>query len=228
MNDFIGENGRSLLAIGLCLVMAGCGGAAATTPVVTPAPVPTPTPTPAPTPTPTPTPTPSVAATQMRSQQAVLLGTYVPIVFTNLTAVPQAGSARFDGYVNGTLSNKNDTVTDTVIGEISVNVAFNSSGAQISGQADKFYDADNISMGGSLTLSDGRFDRTGDPNSDVTMTFAANGALVDAQGRSIQIGAQMEGDFLGPNYNALGGDTLGRATVNGATQDFDGVFIATR
>ena len=228
--------GLGLLMGAVACGLVACGGGAATTPVVenppdvTPTPTPDPEPTPAPDPTPTPAPEPDTgpSADAMRASQTSLIAQYQPVTYTALTAVPASGWAEYDGYLSGTLSNGSDDLTDTIVGDMSLRVGFTSTSATVSGNASNFRDDDNAAMDGSLTFANGSFDRDGNPNSDVTLTFTANGTLTDADGNALAFGTQMEGDFLGDRHNAVGGEVLGRVTHAGTTQNFDGAFIAER
>lgn len=194
--------------------LAGCGGSAATTPVVT-GPE-------------TLTIRTSLSEAEMQSAQSELIEIYSPIEYTSLTLIPTSGAAVYDGYLSGTLANSDDGLTNTVIGDMSLVVGFTSSSVTISGSASNFRDEDDVVMAGSLTFSDGSLDRSGDPNSDVTLTLAANGTLTDVDANTLVFGAQLEGDMLGTNYNAVGGEVLGRVIHNGTSQNFDGTFIAER
>lgn len=199
----------TLLATGL----TACGGGAATTPTTT---------------NPTPAPAPAPTSNQMKTARNALLSAYSPITYTNLGAIQTSGAATYDGYIWGDLLNTTDAVTDAVLGEMTLAVAFNNDRVVVSGDAFNFRDAQDAAMDGTLTFSGGTLDRNGDPTVDATFTLTANGTLVDAQNRSLVFGAELEGDFLGSTYQAIGGDALGRVTYNGITQNFNGDFIAER
>lgn len=165
----------------------------------------------------------------MRAARSALLDTYAdPLDYTSLSSVPTSGSATYLGYFAGNLADDDDSITDTLIGQIDMDVRFTSSSVSISGSVDNFVDDDNDALGGSLRLSNGSLNRSGNPNSDATLVISAAGTLTDDRGRDLDIGTQLEGDFLGNNHRAVGGEVLGSVTVNGRDQDFDGSFIAER
>ena len=150
-----------------------------------------------------------------------------PPEYTSLSMVPTTGSATYDGFVSGVLSNTSDDVTDTLIGDLSINVSFDGS-EMISGVADGFLDDSGNHLSGEIILSGGELDRAGDPNVDATLTFDGSGQLTAANGDTIAIDADFAGDFLGDEFEAVGGEALAQVTVDGATQSFGGSFIATR
>lgn len=208
--------------------LAACGGAV--TPTVEPAPEPEPVVTPAPDPTPEePEPeAPAPTLAQMTAGSMALIDDYSPITYTTLSVVQTTGAATYDGYLGGVLSNSSDAITDEILGEMSLTVTFNNDAVVVTGDAYNFRDEDGVAMDGTLRFGGGTFDRNGDPAVDATFTMTANGTLEDDQGRNLVFGTQLEGDFLGSNYDAIGGDALGRVTYNGTNQDFDGQFIAER
>ena len=77
-------------------------------------------------------------------------------------------------------------------------------------------------------MSNGSLDRTGNPADDATIGINLAGTLTDDADQDLVFGFALEGDFLGAEYNAVGGAALGRVTVDGVDQDFDGGFIAER
>jgi len=162
-----------------------------------------------------------------RASAEVLLATWAPPTYTNLSAVPTSGSASYDGYLFGDLSNTSDDVTDTIVGSLSLRANFNSSSASFTGTASDFVDSDDAAMMGSLTISGGTLDRNGDPASDATVRGVnVAGTLTDSADQDLVFAVQLEGDFLGDTYDAIGGNALGGVSVDGVDQDFDGGFIA--
>ncbi len=216
---------RFLILVLLGASLSACGGSVATTPVVTPPSTPEPEPDPVPEPEPVP-----IAATssEMQSARNLLIATHSPISYTNPSALQTSGALTYDGYLGGVLANADDQLTDSMIGEMALTVTFNNSNVVVTGDASNFRDEDNAILTGTLVFSGGVFDRNGDPDADATFTMTANGTLVDDQGRPLVFGTQLEGDFFGTTYGAIGGDVLGRVTYNGSSQDFDGLFIAAR
>jgi hypothetical protein len=151
-----------------------------------------------------------------------------PPTYTDISAIPTTGGAEYAGFVYGDLSNGSDAIADSVIGSLNLEVAFNPSGATFSGTASDFVDEDDNNLIGSLTVSDGALDRSGNPADDATVGVNLAGTLTDDADRDLVFGFALEGDFLGGDHDAIGGAALGRVTVDGVNQDFDGGFIAER
>ena len=173
--------------------------------------------------------TPGQPQSQMDVARAALIATYTnPTIYTALSDVPTSGGAVYSGYVAGQLANTSDSITDTLVGDLQMNVTFNATSVAVTGTISGFMDSDNDPLSGQMTLSRGSLDRGGNPAADATLLMTATGSLRDDAGRTLVIGTQLEGDFLGTRYDAVGGEMLGRVTVNGVDQDFDGGFIAER
>lgn len=208
---------RSGIALGFFITLAACGGGGGggETPVVTPPPSVNPVTTP--------------IVSGLSATRDTLLATYSdPTVYTALSSLPTSGTATYNGTFSGQLANRTDSVTDTLIGAMTLNVGFTASSVQVSGTVSDVIDDDNDALSGRLDLSGGSLDRAGNPSSDATLLLMARGTLTDSDGRALEIGAQLEGDFLGTGHRAVGGEVLGNVRVNGADQDFDGGFIGAR
>ena len=202
---------RGLTTVILLIMLSACGGGAATTSSVTLPPTPT-----------------AASFAQMATMDSALLAEYTPVIYTDLGIIPVSGDASYAGIFKGDLANVADNVTDTVIGEMELAVSFTPSSASVSGSVTNFYDDDGAAMAGNLIFTDGRLDRGGDTSSDATFTLSADGSLTDANNQVLVFDTTLEGDFLGNNYDAVGGNALGRITHNGTSQNFDGTFIAER
>ena len=209
---------RILWIAPLCLTLAACGGGDA--PIIA-------TPTAPTTPTTPTSPPVDESGADMRSSANTLLATYAdPVVFTALSDIPSSHTATYNGYAYGDLSNGSDAITDTLIGQLSLNISLTSSNATVTGTIDNFADDNDDAVTGTLTVSNGSFDRSGDPNADATFKANFTGTLTDNASRSLSVGGLLEGDFLGSDPDAIGGNLLGSVTVSGVTQDIDGGFIA--
>lgn len=161
-----------------------------------------------------------------RTNATALIDTYapaLPITYTTLTAVPTSGSATYDGYFYGSVSGG----PQNLVGDLSMAVQFTASSITVTGGVTDVYDGDDTALTGSLTLGAGALDRGGDPNADATMTATLTGSL-NSGSDTIAFGVQLEGDFLGGTYDAIGGAAIGTATIGSASSDFDGGFIAER
>lgn len=156
-----------------------------------------------------------------------MVSDFTPIQYTDLNTLPTSGTANYQGYISAQLSNTSDDITDALRGELSVSVDFGSADI-VSGTAQNFLDQDGAQLSGTLSLSDGVLDRTGDPVSDATFTFEATGDLTDSNGRILMVETAFEGDFLETNHTGIGGDLAGRVTVDGEDQSLGGFFIASQ
>lgn len=179
-------------------------------------------------PDPLPNPDPATEPVEMRAASEDLLDIYAdPINYTALSGVPTTGSASYRGYLSGELSNVSDDLPDNLIGNLTIDIQFGTA-LSVTGTATNFFDEDNNAVSGSLSLSGGQLDRTGNPNQDATFVLLADGLLTDDDGDQMDLASQLEGDFLGAQHNALGGAVFGRVTSGSSVQDFDGNFITAR
>ncbi|WP_372921994.1 hypothetical protein [Roseovarius sp.] len=157
-----------------------------------------------------------------------LITTYTPLSYTPLALVPTTGSLTYNGTWGGTLSDRNDASTDSLLGRLKVTARFTASSLGIDGEVTGLTDAEGAPVGGTLTLSEGALDRAGDPFADATLTFAATGTLTDSAGRKLAVETRAEGDFLTDPAHAMGGEVLGRVIHEGRGQTMTGGFIAER
>lgn len=173
--------------------------------------------------------TPSGSASEQRDGRALLLAAHTqPITYTPLTQIPTTGQATYFGYFYGTLANTSDGITDSLTADLELQIGFTPSGVSVGGSVENFFDASDAPISGSLTLSAGALDRTGNPNDDATFQVSAQGQLTESDGDQLDFGSLLEGDFLGARHEALGGAVFGRVEHNGIAQDFDGGFITQR
>jgi len=213
---------RLLWIAPFCLTLAACGGSSSPVvedPIVPDLPA-------APTdPDPVDPPTGDAqTGAEMRSSATSLLLEFAdPVVFTELSNVPSSMTATYDGYAYGTLAGNPSTITDTLTGSLSMSIGLASNTANISGTISNFVDDADNAVTGDLTITDGTFNRAGDPSDDPTLSINFAGTLTDA-GQDLVVGGQLQGDFLDTNYNGVGGALLGQ--VNG--HPINGGFIAER
>ncbi|MDX8355598.1 hypothetical protein [Cognatiyoonia sp. IB215182] len=173
---------------------------------------------------------PGAEATELDLKQTAaqqMFSDFDTIEYTDLALLPTSGSASYEGFLSGQLSNTNDAVTDTLIGDLSVNVSFGDS-SLISGVASGFLDENGDALDGTIILSAGELDRAGDPEVDATLTFEGSGELTSVSGDVLVFDADFAGDFLGEDYQGMGGEALAQVTVGGASQSFSGAFVASR
>lgn len=168
---------------------------------------------------------PQLAALEtMRADANRLVEDFSPLSYTDLAIVPTVGTATYQGYLSAQLSNTSDGITDTLIGDLSLQVDFAASN-MVTGSAEGFLDENGAPLVGTLTLSNGSLDRDGDPNTDATFTFEGSGQLIDVAGQTLILSTNFEGDFLEDNYSGVGGDILGQVIVDGNVQSLGGIFI---
>ena len=200
--------------VGAALLTSGCGGSSTSPdqPPVTP-----------------PLPPIQTAPEEMQAALDDLLDIFSsPVVYTDLNDVPTTGAATFNGYFSAQLANPNDDLPDELISNLDLAVDFDASGVNVTGVAENFFDEENHALSGSLAISAGALDRTGNPNLDATFTAQLTGTLTLNGGETLDIESRFEGDFLGPQYDALGGAVFGRVTFGGNVQDIDGRILAAR
>ncbi len=172
---------------------------------------------------------PSTSGAPTIAQATALLDMHAdPVSYSVLTSIPSTGTAEYAGFAYGDLANTSDNITDSLIGELTVNVTFGAPSTTFSGAIDNFADESGDLIAGSLDLSGGAFDRNGNPSADPTIGITVNGNLTDTQARVLTFNGRLEGDFLGSTYSAMGGEFLGSVSVSGNNQNFDGGFIAER
>ena len=82
-------------------------------------------------------------------------------------------------------------------------------------------------VAGTLAIGSGSLNRSGNPDLDATVTASATGTLTQGS-ESVELGTELEGDFLGSGAEAIGGAVVGVATFGSTRRDFDGGFIAAQ
>ena len=166
-------------------------------------------------------------ASGLRGATDDLLDTWVPNGqpnYTTLATVPSTGSASFNGFVFGDLSDQSEA--DSLIGRLALTARFSADSTTFTGSATDFVDQDDAPLSGSLIASGGTLNRGGNPASDATLRgISLDGDLRASDGTTFEMGLTLEGDFLGATANAIGGEALGRVDVGSQTIDFDGGFI---
>ena len=137
---------------------------------------------------------------------------------TPLASLPAEGSgaasATYNGFVGGDVSGGGGLAGRSLVGELELTANFD--GGTITGQADNFYDDTNTQYTGTLNLSG---PITGIANPMMTPNLAGN---LSTGGIDYATDIGLEGWFIGPAYNAVGGYADG--LVDGDL--FEGVFVA--
>lgn len=147
--------------------------------------------------------------------------------YTALASVPSTGTATYDGFVYGELSDED--VVDSLVGRLTLDVTFTANDFAFGGSATDFVDQNDALLSGTLGVSGGTFNRDGNPASDATLRgIGLSGTLEDSDNTAWTVGIQLEGDFLGPSADAIGGEAIGRVTAGSTAFDFDGGFVAAQ
>ena len=225
---------RSLLLI---VLLAGCGGGGggAKAPMAEDPPVPSRPAAPDPAaPDPTTLDRPDLPdsgrAAEKRAEGSAFLARYADpsdLRYSTLSSLPTRGSTDYAGYFYGDISD-GGAITQTLIGDMVMEVDWTASSVDLSGRIDGVLLADDTELSGALTISGGSLDRDGDPSSDFTLGGLIDGRLSGGGEDYVFSGNPIEGDFLGERHDAAGGEVLGKVTVDGDERNFDGGFILAR
>lgn len=165
--------------------------------------------------------------TDLTIRRENLFRKFQPIVFTNLADVPTTGSASYNGYLTGFLSNTPANLPNSLSGNVHLQVSFGSDFA-ISGTAENFLDDMGFPLAGSIILSDGQLNRLGNPTVDATLSFRGDGSLENRYSKQIEVSSVFQGDFIGITGEGIGGDVLGRVTSEGTDFRLAGVFVVEK
>jgi len=166
--------------------------------------------------------------TALDSAANSLVSQYQNTAFTPLNTLPTSNTAGYDGYLGATIYNNQDNAVTRIVGQADIEITFGSAAITAQGSATAFQDESQGAMQGTLQITSGVLDRSGDPAIDPTFTAQAAGFLrwPDTLGRQLDL--VLEGDLRGGSYDALDGEILGRHTANGGNGDVIGSFILTR
>lgn len=200
----------SLLILTIC--QTACGGAS--TPIIAPPPV---------------RPGNGLSYNQVLNDASALGARFFnPIVYTEMAQIPMSGVAAYDGYYFGELLNGSAVGVENIIGKLALNLVFSPYSTSVSGAVGNFSDSNNEPLSGQLELSHGALDRAGNPNTNATLTSRSIGSLTTAQGITLQFEVYLEGDLLGADHDAVGGNLVGGVTSENLVFSFDGYFIGER
>lgn len=153
-----------------------------------------------------------------------LANRYIDVPFTPEAMIPTTGVVAYDGFWSGVLSNGEDQITDSITGELHIDVSFTDDQSRSHGVIQSFRDSIGAPMSGSLELYDFRISRSG--NASETIGFTGAGDLVDEGGSAIAITAQFGGNFVGLQAQGVAGEATGYADVDQQRQAVGGSFIA--
>lgn len=152
---------------------------------------------------------------------AALRASYVSAPYADPASLPGSGSATYDGVMtlDAGLASGNLAMT----GALALTAQFATS--TISGHADAFRDAANRAYTGQLSLSNGVIDRGADPNSAYTFSADLAGTL-SGNGATLAMTADLSGDFLDVNAQAVAGVVSGSTVSGGHRGYLYGDFVA--
>lgn len=139
--------------------------------------------------------------------------------YTDPATLPANGSATYDGAMILV------SAPFEIIGETQLTADF--SGSAISGNARNFVDVDDNRYDGTLAVTDGLIYRAADPAIDFTFDALLDGILTNS-GDSFDFVGLIDGDFVGPNHEAVFGIASGDVLSSTGLDDFLGAFIAER
>lgn len=151
-----------------------------------------------------------------------------PLAYTEMAQIPMSGVAAYNGYYFGELLNGSAVGVENLIGKLALNLEFSPYSTSVSGAVGNFSDSNNEPLSGQLELSHGALDRAGNPNTNATLTSRSIGSLTTAQGITLQFEVYLEGDLLGADHDAVGGNLVGGVTSENLVFSFDGYFIGER
>lgn len=152
-------------------------------------------------------------------------GLYDNKLFTDVAELPVTGSANFSGMLFIRLANDTDSLPDSMIATLDLEVGFSPTQLDADGRAYDFLDENSNEINGELGIFGGELNRLGDPSVDATVGFSGAGTLSDSTGNEIEIITIFEGDFYGQDHQALAGAALGQASSSGNNQAISGYFI---
>lgn len=145
--------------------------------------------------------------------------------YTPLASVPSTGSAQFRGIMEGRVSDLT-VLEGTFFANLGLEVDFASNDVAQTAIAESFNFAEGVKASGRLLNSERSFDRSGDPDVDHTLTVGLDGQLFFENQDPLELNLQLEGDFLGPNAEFVGGLVFGRASFGSEVGSVTGRFTA--
>ncbi len=143
------------------------------------------------------------------------------------TRLPIVGRGEYNGYMRARLPTGPDGARVDYLGDLTIDVNFGAGFDQIRGQASGFKAANNTALAGALAITDGNIYRDTDPTAAYSFDGDVDGTLTGGSSSYI-IDAEIEGEFLGRNQDAVSGVLFGDVTGPAWQDIFDGSFAATR
>ena len=140
------------------------------------------------------------------------------VSYTDPASLPKTGSATYDGVMNLATA-----ASLGIVGEMQLMADF--SGSAISGSGRNFVDPADNRYDGTLAVTNGFIDRLADPSAEFTFDADLDGTLTES-GDSYAFAGFIDGDFVGPNHEAVFGEISGTVNSSSGTEFFIGGFLA--
>lgn len=149
--------------------------------------------------------------------------------YSDPATLPRSGSATYDGAMTLATFDDGGAIVPpfslAIIGETQLTADF--SGSAISGNARNFVDVDDNRYDGTLAVTDGLIDRDADLAAEFTFDALLDGTLTNS-GEYYDFVGIIDGDFVGPNHEAVIGIATGDILSSTGDAFLIGVFGAER
>lgn len=137
---------------------------------------------------------------------------------------PISGTARYDGFMTLNLPTSEGRAPFT--GSLGLDVDFDASAAQVTGEANNFLSPDDDMLSGRLMVTDGEIDSSAERPADYTFEAGISGTLRGPQFRNMVITGTLIGDFNGDTAEVLSGSSFGDVIGPTGADIFNGSFSA--
>ena len=117
--------------------------------------------------------------------------------------LPTTGAVEYNGFI----SVSDDMSGENLVGQIALTADFDAAADAISGTASNFIHETNVVYTGDLTVTDGEI-RANAPTGDYQFRASLEGQLSDGV-TTYDTVIGLDGNFLGTDYSAIGGEALG-------------------
>ncbi|MBL4811896.1 MAG: hypothetical protein JKX69_05940 [Rhodobacteraceae bacterium] len=164
---------------------------------------------------------------QFAADGFAMAGGYGDTAYSDPSALPLTGSAEYNGYFGGTVSNDGTPIVE-IAGEMVLDVDFSSNDQALDGQVTNIYDSAGNQYTGELTIAGGFIDRDANPNSQDTFGASLQGSLNTEATGDVFITGTIQGDFIGESQEAVAGSGQAAVTTLGGIYELDAGFIAAQ
>lgn len=115
---------------------------------------------------------------------------------TPVAQIPTTGAPTYNGYVLA------GTPSESYTGDLTMNADFATS--MIGGSVSNMHDSAERAVAGTLTINSATINRTANPLTEFQIVTTMTGAVTDADGVVLNVSTGINGDFGGPNAEAVG------------------------